>query len=94
MKDGYFSVPILDMIPTDPWSGYWVREDWVRELGLELPTTIADWDKMLRMMKDEYGAVMGSNLDKLWSMLTYPTRRGIYAPASKKPQRRGRTRRR
>ncbi len=60
-----FSFPVLDMIPTDPWSGLWVREDWVRELGLELPTTIEDWDVLLRKMNEEYGAVLGLNIS-LW----------------------------
>ena len=60
-----FSFPVLDMIPTDPWSGLWVRGDWVRELGLELPTTIDDWDTLLHAMKDEYDATLGVNI-KLW----------------------------
>jgi putative aldouronate transport system substrate-binding protein len=50
-----FKFPVLDIIPTDPWSGMWVREDWVKELGLDLPTTIADWDEMLYAMKKAYG---------------------------------------
>jgi putative aldouronate transport system substrate-binding protein len=43
--------PMIDIVPSDPWSGLWVREDWVKELGMELPKTIDDWDKMLRGMK-------------------------------------------
>jgi ABC-type glycerol-3-phosphate transport system substrate-binding protein len=50
-----YKFPVLDIIPTDPWSGMWVREDWVKALGLDLPTTIADWDEMLYAMKKAYG---------------------------------------
>lgn len=48
-KLGFF--PMIDIISTAPWSGMWVRQDWVDSLGLKDPTTIADWDTMLRAMK-------------------------------------------
>lgn len=55
--------PMIDIVPSHPWSGLWVREDWVKELGLELPETIEDWDIMLRAMKDKYGiAPLGYNI--------------------------------
>lgn len=44
--------PMIDIVPTDPWSGLWVRQDWLDELNLQVPKTIDDWDKMLRAMKD------------------------------------------
>ena len=44
--------PMVDIVPTDPWSGLWVRQDWLDELGLERPKTIEDWDIMLRAMKE------------------------------------------
>ncbi|WZL79203.1 extracellular solute-binding protein [Eubacteriales bacterium mix99] len=50
-----FFFPMIDIVPTDPWSGLWVREDWIKELGLELPKTIEDWDAMLRAMKKAKG---------------------------------------
>ena len=46
---GFF--PMIDIVPTDPWSGLWVRQDWLDELGLQQPKTIDEWDAMLRAMK-------------------------------------------
>jgi putative aldouronate transport system substrate-binding protein len=43
--------PDFDVVSTAPWSGMWVRQDWVDSLGLQVPKTIQDWDKMLRAMK-------------------------------------------
>ena len=43
--------PMVDIIGSAPWSGMWVRQDWVDGLGLKLPKTISDWDTMLRAMK-------------------------------------------
>ena len=43
--------PMVDIVPTDPWSGLWARQDWLDELGLQQPKTIDDWDKMLKAMK-------------------------------------------
>lgn len=65
-----FSFPVMDIIPTDPWSGLWVREDWVRKLGLELPETIDEWDTLLRAIKSEYGATLGLNVDKWYGVAT------------------------
>lgn len=60
-----YKFPVMDIIPTDPWSGLWVRQDWVDELGMDLPTTMDDWDVLLRAMKKEYDAVLGNEI-KLW----------------------------
>ena len=66
-----FYFPMLDIVPTDPWSGLWVREDWVKELGLELPKTIGDWDTMLRAMKEAKGiAPLGLNIAKWYGVAT------------------------
>lgn len=46
---------MLDIVPTSPWSGMWVRGDWLDELGLSVPTTIDEWDTMLYAMKDLKG---------------------------------------
>ncbi|MBZ4666033.1 extracellular solute-binding protein [Mahella sp.] len=54
--DGHmYYFPMIDIVPSDPWSGLWVREDWLKELGLPLPKTISDWDNMLRAMKQAKG---------------------------------------
>ena len=52
----------FDYVPTSPWSGLWVRLDWLEKLGMDLPVTIEDWDTMLRKFKEEYGAVLGLNI--------------------------------
>ena len=43
--------PLLDIVPSSPWSGMWVRQDWMDELGLSAPVTIEDWDTMLYAMQ-------------------------------------------
>ncbi|AEE96483.1 extracellular solute-binding protein [Mahella australiensis] len=54
--DGHmYFFPMIDIVPSDPWSGLWVREDWLKELELPLPKTISDWDNMLRAMKQAKG---------------------------------------
>ena len=45
------SLPLLDIVPSSPWSGMWVRQDWLDELGLSAPVTIEDWDEMLYAMQ-------------------------------------------
>jgi len=63
--------PMIDIVPSHPWSGLWVREDWVKKLGLEMPETIDDWDKMLRAMKDAYGiAPLGTSLTASYGVRT------------------------
>lgn len=51
--------PMLDYVPSSPWSGLWVREDRLKELGLEVPETVDDWTTMLRAMKEKYGSTLG-----------------------------------
>jgi putative aldouronate transport system substrate-binding protein len=38
-----------------PWAGPVVRKDWLDELGMDIPETIADWDRALSAFKDELG---------------------------------------
>ena len=42
---------LLDIVPSSPWSGMWVRQDWLDDLGLSVPATIDDWDVMLYAMQ-------------------------------------------
>lgn len=66
---GFF--PMIDIVPTDPWSGLWVRQDWLDELGLEQPTTIDDWDAMLRAMKAAKGvAPLAMNVTQWYGVAT------------------------
>ncbi|MDF2541298.1 MAG: hypothetical protein K0S47_1016 [Herbinix sp.] len=39
-----------------PWMGMQVRKDWLDDLGLEIPVTYDDWEKMLTLFKTEKGA--------------------------------------
>lgn len=40
-----------------------VRKDWLDECNLEVPVTLEDWENMLRVFKDKYGAMYsGPNL--------------------------------
>lgn len=38
------------------WNGPVIRQDWLEELNIEAPTTIAEWEAMLTMFRDEKGA--------------------------------------
>lgn len=52
LRLGMPKVTVEDAEPA--WGGLVVREDLLKEQGMALPKTIADWDKMLQMFKDEY----------------------------------------
>lgn len=68
-KMHYF--PMIDIIPSHPWSGLWVRQDWLEELDLDMPETIDDWDVMLKAMKDAKGvAPLGLNIKDHFGVAT------------------------
>ena len=48
----YLSIKGIDIVPTSPWSGLWVRDDWLEDLNIPEPKTIDDWDNMLYAMQD------------------------------------------
>lgn len=56
-------LPMIDMIGSAPWSGMWVRKDWLDELGLQIPETIEEYDAVLRAFKESKSAVLGLNLN-------------------------------
>ena len=60
----------LDYVPSSPWSGLWVRKDWLDAQGLQVPVTLKDWDTMLRKFKDAYGAVLGLNIKDWYGVRT------------------------
>lgn len=39
--------------PQPPWMGLQVRKDWLDDLGLEVPVTFDDWERMLTLFKTE-----------------------------------------
>ena len=38
-----------------PWCGLMIRQDWLDELGLDMPVTFEDWHTVLKAFKDEKG---------------------------------------
>jgi len=62
------------------WSGLSLRGDWLDELGMEVPTTIAEWDTVLRAFKENYGCEAPLMLAKDGTYTTgaFVTAYGIY----------------
>ena len=48
----FLSIKGIDIVPTSPWSGLWVRQDWLEDLKIAEPKTIEDWDVMLKAMQE------------------------------------------
>jgi len=54
---------MIDIVPSHPWSGLWIRQDYLDEFGFEAPTTIQEWDSILRTWREARGTwVLGHNL--------------------------------
>jgi putative aldouronate transport system substrate-binding protein len=54
---------MIDIVPTHPWSGLWIRQDYLDDFGFDAPTTIEEWDHILRTWRDDRGSwVLGHNL--------------------------------
>ena len=63
--------PMIDIVPSAPWSGLWIRQDWLDELGMEIPTTIEEWEKVLYAMKELKGvAPLGINFNSFYGVQT------------------------
>lgn len=63
--------PMIDIVPSAPWSGLWIRQDWLDELGMEIPTTIDEWEKVLYAMKELKGvAPLGINFNSFYGVQT------------------------
>ena len=53
---------MIDIVPSHPWSGLWIRQDYLDRHGFDAPTTIQEWDHILRTWRDERGSwVLGLN---------------------------------
>lgn len=48
------------------WNGPQMRADWLRELGMEPPTTIDEWERALIGFRDEFGADAPFSLPGIW----------------------------
>ena len=52
------------------WMGPQVREDWLKEMGLQSPVTYDDWYEMLTRARDEKGVPKGYGLPQLTGLMT------------------------
>ncbi len=52
----YFGFPNLATSEYRSFGGLIIRKDWLDELGLDVPTTISDWENVLRAFKEKKGA--------------------------------------
>lgn len=65
------SFPQIDIVESSPWSGIWIRQDWLDELGLDVPSTIEDWDKTLHAMKElKGGSPLAVNFNSFYGVQT------------------------
>jgi putative aldouronate transport system substrate-binding protein len=55
----------FDYVGSSPWSGFWVRQDWLDEQNLSLPVTVEDWTNTLRAFNESYGATLGVQIGDL-----------------------------
>ena len=51
--------------PQPAYKGLQIREDWLKDLGLEVPVTFDDWEVMLTKFKEEKGAYAPLNIGSL-----------------------------
>jgi len=52
-KGRVVGVDIIYDTPQGPWIGLMVRKDWLDDLGLDIPVTYDDWERMLTLFKTE-----------------------------------------
>lgn len=55
-KGEMYAFPSLGTSKSRVFSGPIIRKDWLDELGLKMPETIADWENVLRAFKEKKGA--------------------------------------
>lgn len=65
------------------YEGMMIRQDWLDALGLEVPSTIDEMEKVLAAFKDNYGGIMLMNLKRMGQTLgtaygAFGTRQGFY----------------
>lgn len=51
-----WGMPMIDLDPQDAFTGPIIRQDWLDDLGLEMPTTIDEWTEVLETFKSEKDA--------------------------------------
>lgn len=52
-----WGVPQIQLAEEPPWSGPWVRSDWLENLGLSMPETIDEWEQLLTVFRDQVEGV-------------------------------------
>ena len=48
--------PMIDIVPSHPWQGLWIRQDWLDRFDFAAPETIDEWDHILRTWADYRGS--------------------------------------
>ena len=51
----------------DTYLGPVVRKDWLEECGLEIPQTISEFENVIRVFHDKYGATFDAAYSRYWS---------------------------
>ena len=51
-----YGFPAIGSSAVSVTAGFAVRKDWLDQLNMEVPTTIADWEEMLTAFKENFGA--------------------------------------
>jgi len=66
-EDGrIYSIVGLDEATTSsPYQGIMLRQDWLKECGLEIPKTTEEFENVLKTFKEKYGAVLSSTSSQL-----------------------------
>ena len=67
LSDGsYFSVASMkEDAYSMVWIGPIVRQDWLDECGLKAPVTLADWENVLTVFKEKYGATLSFKIGEI-----------------------------
>lgn len=65
------SFPMIDIVPASPWSGIWIRQDWLDELDMDIPVTVEDWNETLHAMKElKGGSPLAVNFNSFYGVQT------------------------
>lgn len=60
----------IQAVPQEPFMGYMLREDWLKDLNLSVPETYDDWEAMLTAFKNKKGAAAPLALinNEIWNL--------------------------
>lgn len=60
----------ISVVPQGPWMGLQIRKDWLDDLGLDIPVTYDDWEKVLTAFKLEKDAYAPLSIDDSGTAMT------------------------